>query len=113
TFLCHGVGRTHLDFDALGSWFTDEQIVFGAHVLDEVFVHFVACHANRAADDDAAEGEDGDFSRAAADVDDHAAARFLHRKPRADGGGDRFFDQVDFTSACADGGIVDGAFFNF
>ena len=108
-----GKGGADADFDPFGHAFADEQVVFVAGVLDDVFVHFIAGHADGAFDDDAAHGEDGHFGGAAADIDDHAAPRFDDGQTGADGRGHRFFDEIGFARAGGDGGVVDGPFFHF
>ena len=62
--------------------------------LDDGVVELVAADADRLAGDDAAERDDGDLGRAAADVDDHVAGRLLHRQPGADRRGHRLLDDV-------------------
>ena len=56
---------------------------------------------------DAAERNDGDFRRAAADVDDHVARWLVHGDTRTDGGCHGLFDDVD-RLACAGvfGGVL-------
>ena len=56
-------------------------------------VHLVAADADRGRDHDAAQGDDRDLGRAAADVDDHAAGGLLDREIGADRGGHRLVDQ--------------------
>jgi hypothetical protein len=104
-----GKGRTDGDLRPLGHALADEEVVLVADVGDDVLVHLVAGDADGAADDDAAHGKDGHFGRAAADVDDHAAARFDDRQPGADGRGHWLFDQIRLARAGGDGGVVDGA----
>ena len=81
-----------------------------AQVLHDVFVHFVAGHPNRTADDNAAQGKQRDFGGAAADVHHHAAAGLQHWKVGADGGRHRFFDEMGFARACVQRRLDDGAF---
>ena len=80
-----------------------------AGVGDDLLVHLVAGGADRVALDDAAEGDDGDLGRAAADVDDHAAGRLHDRQAGADRCRHRLFDQVGLAGAGVEGGVVDGA----
>ena len=68
-----GVGRADRDLDVLGRPLAEEQVVLAPGERDDVLVHLVAADADAAADDDAAEADDGDLRRAAADVDDEAA----------------------------------------
>ncbi len=68
-----GVGRADGDLDVLGRPLAEQQVVLAPGVGDDVLVHLVAADADAAADDDAAEADDGDLRRAAADVDDEAA----------------------------------------
>ena len=77
-----------------------------AGVGDDAAIHLVAGNADGAADDHAAEGDDGDLGGATADVDDHAAGRLHHGQARADGGGERLFDKEAGASARAEGGVV-------
>jgi hypothetical protein len=53
------------------------------------------------AGDDAAERDDRDLGRAAADVDDHVAARLVHRQVGADRCGHRLLDDVHGLAAPA------------
>ena len=63
----------------------------------------------RLGDDDAAEADDGDLGRAAADVDDHVAGRLADGQAGADGGGHRLLDQVRLAGAGAQARLLDGA----
>jgi hypothetical protein len=63
-------------------------------VAGDRLVHLVAAHAEGLGDDDAAEGDDGDLARAAADVDDHVPGRLGDWQAGADRGCHRLFDQV-------------------
>src|SRR5690606_10598645 len=66
-----------------------------------------------AGEDDAAERDDGDFRRAAADVDHHAADRFGDGEFRADRGGHRFFNEENAAGAGHHGAFADGAALDF
>ena len=57
--------------------------------------------------------KDGHFGRAAANVHDHAAARFDHRQAYADGGRHWLFDQIRFARPRADRRVVHRALFHF
>src|SRR5206468_1825450 len=59
------------DLDVLGGALAHEQIELASRVGNDVAVHFVATHADRARDDDPTERGDRDLGRAATDVDDH------------------------------------------
>ena len=74
----------------------------------------IAADADRLARDDAAERDDRDLGRAAADVHDHVAGRLLHRQARADRGGHGLFDDVrGLARAGVERGIVHGALLDF
>ena len=62
--------------DAFSGAFTDQQIVMAAHVGNDGFVPLVTTDAHGAGIDHAAERDDADFGRAAADIDNHRATRF-------------------------------------
>ena len=99
--------------DLFGRALADQQVMDLAGVGDDVLVHLVAGHADGGADDDAAERDDGDLGRPTADVDDHAAGGLHHRQAGADRGRHRLLDQVAAARAGVQGGIVDGALFDF
>src|SRR5699024_1650355 len=79
--------------DLLRGRFADQQVVLAAEMTDDRLVHLVTADADAAGVDDVREREHGDFGRATADIDDHAAGRLRDRQARADGGGDRFGDE--------------------
>jgi hypothetical protein len=66
---CTGRGNGLLD--ALSRAFADQQIMVAADVADDRLVHLVAADPDGARIDDAAERQDGNFRRAAADIDHH------------------------------------------
>ena len=81
-FVVQRVGGAGLHLDLLGGALADQQVMDLAGVGDDLLVHLVAGDADGGADDDAAEGDDGDLGGAAADVDDHAAGGFHDRAGR-------------------------------
>ena len=87
--------RAHLDLDLLGRAVTDRQRVLLLDVLQHSVVEFVAGDADRLRRDDAAQRDHGHLGGAAADVDDHVAARLVDRQIGADRGSHRLFDDVD------------------
>src|SRR5690606_22076057 len=95
--------------DEFGRGFADQHAVVAADVIDDGFVEFVAADAHRALVDHAAQGNDGHFGGASADVDHHGAAGVGHRQSGAYGGGHGFFDEVDLAGARTQGGLADGA----
>src|SRR5581483_10380023 len=101
--------RADLDLDALGGGFADEHVVLTADVRDDRLVELVAADAHRLGVDDAAERDDRDFGRTAADVEDHRAARLGDRDAGAHRGGDRLFDHVDLARAGVLDRLADGA----
>ena len=62
-----------------------------------------------AADDDAAEADDRDLGRAAADVDDERAGRLADGQPGPDRGRHRLLDQAGPTRAGVERRVADGA----
>ena len=86
-----------------------EELVLALDVVDDRLVHLVAADAQRLRDDDAAERDDGDLGRAAADVDDHVPGRLGDRQPGADRGGHRLLDQVRLARAGRERRLLDGA----
>ena len=103
-----GIGRADGDLDVLRGPLAEEQVVLAAGERDDVLVHLVAADADRARHDDAAEGDDRDLGRAAADVDDEAARRLADRQAGADRGGHRLLDEARPAGAGVEGGVADG-----
>src|SRR5205823_111554 len=80
--------------------------------LNDCVVKLIACHADGFRINDTAEGDDGDFSGTAADVDDHVSAWLTDWKTCAECCGHWLFDQVNFAGACGLSGLFYGALFN-
>ena len=78
-------------------------------VVDDRLVHLVAADAEALRDDDAAERDDCDLARAAADVDDHVPGRLGDGQPGADRGRHRLLDQVGLARAGGERRLLDGA----
>ena len=105
----HRERRADLELDLLGGLLADQEFVLTLDVVDDRLVHLVAADAQRLRDDDAAERDDGDLGRAAADVDDHVPRRFGNGKSRADRRGHRLLDQIRLACAGAQRRFLDGA----
>ena len=82
------------DLDLFGRAIADHHVVLLAHVVGDRLVEAVAADAHGARDDDAAERDDGDLARAAADVDDQVARRPGDGHVGADRRRQRLFDQI-------------------
>ena len=102
-------GGADLELDLLGRLLADQELVLALDVVDDRLVHLVAADAQRLRDDDAAERDDGDLGRAAADVDDHVAGRLGDGQPGADRGGHGLLDEVRLARAGREGRFLDGA----
>ena len=85
---------TDRDLGKLRRRLADRQMELVAHVTDDVLVELVARHLERARNDGAAQRNDGDVRRAAADVDDHARRRRHDRQAGAERGRRRRFHQI-------------------
>ena len=81
-------------FDLLRRALADERVVLAAHIFDDRLVELVARDLDRGGLDDAAERDDRDVGRAAADVSDQIAVRPADVETRADGRRHRLFDEV-------------------
>ena len=101
------------DFDLFGGRFARLDVVLLAEVGLDVGGEDVAGDADGVLLDDAAEGDDGDFRRAATDIDDHVAARGFYVETDSEGCGHRFINQVDVASSGVFGGVADGADLDF
>ena len=107
-----GKRAADFDLDVLGTLLADPQREVPLEVVDDRLVHFVAGDADRAADDDVGQAENGDVGRAAADVADHAGHRLGNRQPGADAGRLRLFQQVDASGSGPFGTVEDGPLFD-
>ena len=103
------VGRPDRDLDVLRRPLAEEQVVLAPGEGDDVLVHLVAADPDAAADDDAAEADDRDLGRPAADVDDEAAGRLADREAGTDRGGHRLLDEAGPAGAGIERGVADGA----
>src|SRR5476651_1412111 len=95
--------------DALGRTLADQQVMVAADVGDDRLVHLVAANTHGAWIHDAAQRQDRDFRRAAADVDHHRARGLGDRQAGADRGSHRLLDQPDLAGAGALGRFLNGA----
>src|SRR5919204_477412 len=107
--LLHRVGGPDLQLDLLGGLRPDQQLVLALGVVDDRLVELVAADPDRLRDHDAAERDDGDLARAAADVDDHRARRLANREAGADRGGHRLLDQVRLARPGREACLLDRA----
>jgi hypothetical protein len=92
--------------------FADQRAVVAAHVVDDGFVEAIATDADRLRINDAVQRNDRDFGGTAADVQDHGAARLMHRNTGADGRCHGLLDEEDVAGACALGRFLDRAAFH-
>ena len=104
-----GVRGRDRDLDVLRRALAEEQVVLAPGERDDVLVHLVATDADAPRDDDAAEADDRDLGRAAADVDDEAAGRLRDGQPGPDRGGHRLLDEPCPARPGVHRGIEDGA----
>ena len=108
-FLLGRENAADLHLHLLGRALADEQVVLAAHILDDGLVELVARDLDGGRLDDAGEGDDRDVGRTAADVDDHVALGLGDVDARADGGGDRLFNEVDAARAGLNARVDDRA----
>src|SRR5262245_2231762 len=105
--LLQPVRRPDLELDLLGRLLADEELVLLLDVVDDRLVHLVAAHPHRLRDDDAAERDDRDLARSAADVDDHVSGRLGNREPGADRSRHRLLDEVRLTRTGGERRLLD------
>src|SRR5690606_38959773 len=98
--------------DALGGGFADQTAVVTAHVGDDGFIEAITADTYGFGVDHAVEGDQSNFRGAAANVDDHRAARLVYRQASPDCGGHGFLDQEHFTRSGAQCRLTDGAAFH-
>src|SRR3989344_8162689 len=110
----HAVGRDggDGDFRLFGAFVSDEHLEFVAHMADYVGIEFIARDAHVARIHEAAEGDDADVRRAAADIDYHIAARLVDGQFDTDSGCQRFLNDVHLARACGARRVTHGAYFH-
>ena len=96
----------HRALDTLGLAFGDHRTHVGG------FVHLVAGDPNRVGVDNTSQRDDRHLGGAAADIEDHRAARLVHGHAGADRGRHRLVDQVHLAGPGALGGLADRAAFD-
>src|SRR5208282_2847331 len=106
------ISRADFDLDLFGGAFADQQVVLAFEVVGDGLVHLIAGHGDGTGIDDAGKRDDSDVGGAAADVDNHVSRRFGDGKPGADGCHHGLFDEVDFASFGAIGGVFNRALFH-
>src|SRR5947207_1024831 len=101
-------GGTDLDLDLLRRSVADHQVVLLADVGRDRLIELVAADPERSRHDDPAEGNDGDLTRPAADVDDHVAGRSADRDVGPDRGRERFLDEEGLLGPGLERGVANG-----
>ena len=96
--------------DLLRRALTDERVVLAAHIFDDRLVELVARNLDRGGLDDAAERDDRDVGRAAADVNDQIAVRPADVETRADGRRNRLLDEEHALRTGLRAGVDDRTF---
>ena len=108
-----GDDGTHGNLDTLRGYLSHLDVVLLLEVVLDVRREDVARRTDAVLDHDAAEGDDGDLRRTAADVDDHVALRGFDLEADTEGGRHRLIDEVDLTRAGVLGGVADGPDLDF
>src|SRR5574343_352707 len=105
-------GGTDVLLDVLGGVLADHHAVVATDVIDDRFVQLGAADTHGAGIDHAAQRDDADFGRAAADVNDHRTSGVRNRQAGTDRGSHRLLDQVNLAGTGAEGGFADGTAFD-
>ena len=84
-----------------------------SHILYDGLVHFIPGMSDGSACHNAAECDDGNVRRAAADIRDHAAGCTVYRHTRADRRCHRFLQNKDFCRAHLSDDLLNRSFFDF
>ena len=103
------IGRADLDLDLLGGALTDEQVVFALDEGDDGLIEHITGHAHAAGCHDAAQRDDSDLCRTAADVHDHAAGRLADGQARTNCSCHRLFNDGHLTGAGLQGRFAHSA----
>ena len=102
-FRVQHIGRADLDLNLLRGALTNEQVVFALDEGNDGLIEHITGHAHAAGGHDAAQRNDSDLSRAAADVHDHAAGRLADGQARTDGSSHGLFNDGHLTGTGLEG----------
>ena len=103
------IGRADLDLDLLGSPLTDEQVVLALDEGDDGLIEHITGHAHAAGSHDAAQRDDGDLRRAAADIHDHAAGGLADGQACTDGSCHGLLNDRHLTGTSLQGSLAHSA----
>ena len=87
-----GIGGADTDLDFFSGAFADHQFLLFAHEPDDRVVKHITGDSDRRTDHDAAQAQNSHVGRAAADIDDHRAARLGNVQACSQRRRQRFFD---------------------
>src|SRR5262249_48665422 len=91
--------RSQRNLDLFSAPLADQEVVVLLDVFHDRLVHLIARDPHRIAVHDAGEPNPRPLGRAATDIDDHAAPRFLNRHARSDRRSHRSLDEVYLAGA--------------
>src|SRR5690606_3755033 len=103
------VGTTNFFLDTFGRSFTDQATVMATNVGTDRFVEAVATNTDGFGIDHPIEGNDGDLTGAATNIDHHGTLGLFDRQPGTNSGRHRLFDQEHFAGTRTLGRFLDGA----
>ena len=103
------IGRADLDLDLLGSALTDEQVVLALDEGDDGLIEHITGHAYAAGGHDAAQRDDGDLRRAAADIHDHTAGGLADGQACTDGSSHGLLNHRHLTGTGLQGSFAHSA----
>src|SRR5690606_2262831 len=98
--------------DEFGRGFANEHTVVATDVIDDGLVELVATDSYGALVNHAAQGNDGDFRRATADIDHHRTAGVRYGKPCANCRSHGLFNEVHLARTGTQCRLTDGAALN-
>ena len=102
-----------VNLNFLSSTLTDKKVVLFPHVAHQGLVKVISGNLDGCAHNRAAQGNDRDIGRTAADIHYHVAAGLADVNPCADGRCYRLLDDGNLTGACLVGCILHCLFLNF
>ena len=108
----HRDRRANGDLDILGGWLTDDQPILFSCICHNRIIQLHTADADRVGGDNAVEGNDGGFTHAAAQINDHVAGGCADRKPGAQRCGKRLLNQKYFAAAGLQRRLMHGAAFH-
>ena len=102
-----------MNFNLFSGSFSNQQVVFPAHILYNVKVEFIAGYPNALIANNTTKGNNGNFSGTATNIYNHVALWLHDVNTNSHGSGHGFMNQINFLCTTAFSTVLNSSLFNF